>query len=46
MKAEACEKTLTSYVVRSKKFVDYETIKNVNFVIFHKKVFSVKLSIS
>ena len=33
--AKACEKTFSSYVARSKKFV----------AIFHKKVFLVKLSI-
>ena len=44
-KSKACKKTFTSYVARFKKFVDYETTKNVNLIIFHKKVFLLKLSI-
>ena len=36
-KAKACEKTFTSYVVRSKKFVDYESTNKCQLYNFSKK---------
>ena len=44
-KAEPCEKPFSSFVARFKNVLITKLLTNVNFLIFHKKVVLVKLSI-